>query len=305
MNLAESSQPPAFLIVGGDGLIGDALVRKIRGETYPVYATSRRPVTGPGVFQLDLAGKTENLLLDRRIPELAQHGSLTSILVAALTGIADCARDPQGSRLVNVTNTVGVARELMALGSAVIFISSNAVFSGKVPYPVDFAETDPITDYGRQKAEVEKSLLAIHTDMQDAPSLMIVRLTKVVARTLPLVSNWIGNLRAGKKIDAFDDRYFSPISLPHTIESIIRIGKSGRSGIYHVTGSRDLTYYDFAQLLAISLGVDAGLVNPVAGDVNVIGLVQKHSALGRTRADLALSLAPEEPEMVAKWLVNL
>jgi len=257
---------------------------------------------GQDVFQFDLAGKTENLVLDPGISAFTERSQLISVIAAAVTGIAECARDPQGSRLVNVTNTVNLARELMVLGSAVVFISSNAVFSGEALYPMDSAATDPITDYGRQKAEAEKSLLAMHADMPDAPPLMVVRLTKVVAKTLPLIANWIGRLQTGRQIDAFNDRFFSPISLRHTVESLIKIGRSGRSGIYHVTGSRDLTYYDFAQFLAASLGVSSDLVNPVAADAKIIGLVQKHSALGQTNASLALSLIPEEPEGAIKRL---
>ena len=299
------SRPPAFLIIGGDGLIGDALVRKIRAESCTVLATSRRPATNdPDTLQFNLAGNTKDLFLDARIPALQKCGPLITFLAAAVTKIAECARDPQGSRLINVTNTITLARELLTSGSAVIFLSSNAVFSGNVPYPTDLTLPYPVTDYGRQKAEVEKALLAMHASIPEAPPLMIVRLTKVVARTSPLIGSWIENLQAGLPIDAFRDRRLSPISLRHTVDSLLKIAKSGKSGIYHVTGSCDLSYYDFARLLAEFLGVDADLVKPVAADANVSGLVQKNGALGQTRAGSALSLMPEEPAAAVTSLLS-
>lgn len=305
MNFSESSASPAFLIIGGDGLVGNALVRKIRSESCPVIATSRRLVTNStDTLQFNLAGNAKDLFLDTRIPALAKRGSLVTFLTAAVTKIAECARDPQGTRLINVTNTVNLARELLLSGSAVVFLSSNAVFSGSVPYPTDLTEPDPVTDYGRQKAEVEKTLLAIHAGIPEAPPLMIVRLTKVVARTLPLIGHWIENLQVGLSIEAFHDRCLSPISLRYAVESLHRIGKSGKSGIYHVTGSGDLSYYNFARLLAESLGVDADLVKAVSADVNVIGLVQKNGALGQTSAGLTLSLTPEEPSVAATSLIS-
>lgn len=293
-----------FLVIGGDGLIGEALVRFLRSETSDVYATSRRrAVRDPHLFTLDLESVTDDLFSDGRIQKIAARGRLITFITAAITKIADCEQHPERSQLVNVTRTVELGKLLLNAGSGVVFLSSNAIFSGRQPFPTEFSLPDPTTNYGRQKAEAEQALRSFHSTLPAAPPLMIVRLTKVVARTAPLIEGWIENLRAGSQISAFADRYFSPISIGFTVESLVKIAKNWSSGIYHVSGARDLTYYEFARMLASSIGVAPSLVNPVVPDVSIVGLTQQYSALGGTASNALVSVGAEEPEAVAQSLV--
>lgn len=305
MKNAASPGAPAYLVVGGDGLIGKALVRALRVETKEVYATSRRPDSrDTNVVSLDLSGNPDDLFHDGRIHEIAADGRLTAFISAAITKIAECEQDPVRTRLVNVTYTVGLGEKLLEAGARVVFLSSNAVFSGAQPFPIETDVPAPNNNYGRQKAEAEQELLRIHAALPDAPPLMIARLTKVVDRTAPLIAGWIESLRAGLSINAFEDRRLSPISLGHAVSTLIAAGKAGATGIYHVTGTRDLSYYEFARLLAFSLAADPDLVVPVIADSSIVGLVQQHSALGNTAADKALAIRPEAPEAAARSLVS-
>ena len=305
MKNAAAPGAPAFLVVGGDGLIGKALVRTLRAETLEVYATSRRPdVSDSLVVPLDLSENPDELFRDGRIRGIAARSRLTAFISAAITKIAECEQNPVRTRMVNVTNTVELGKKLLAAGIGVVFISSNAVFSGLQSFPTEMDSPAPNNNYGRQKAEAEQALLDIHATLPDAPPLMIVRLTKVVDRAAPLIAGWTENLRAGRRISAFEDRRLSPISLGHTVSSLVAIGKAGATGIYHVTGSGDLSYYEFARLLASSLGADPDLVTPVVADPSIVGLVHQYSALGKTAADVVLSLRAEEALAAAKSLVS-
>jgi len=305
LNNPDSPDAPSFLVIGGDGLIGDALVRTLRTSTSNVYTTSRRPeARDPRVISLDLAGSLDDLFKDGQIQKIAARGRLTAFISAAITKIADCEQDPVRSWLVNVTNTVELGKRLLYMGAGVIFISSNAVFSGLEPFPTESSRPNPCTNYGRQKAESEQALLGIHASMAHAPPLMIVRLTKVLARIDPLIASWIQNLRAGIAISAFENRRLSPISIGFTVESLIKIAELLNDGIYHLSGSRDLSYYNFARLLASSLGADSDLVIPVLADVPVSGQLHPGSALGGTAANTALALGAEDPEAVATSLVS-
>lgn len=305
LNNPDSPDAPSFLVIGGDGLIGDSLVRALRTSNPNVYMTSRKQkARDPRILFLDLEGNPEELFKDGRIQRIAACGRLTAFISAAITKIADCEQDPVRSRLVNVTNTVELGKRLLCMGAGVIFISSNSVFSGLQTFPTESSRPEPYTNYGRQKAESEQALRGIHASMTHAPPLMIVRLTKVLARINPLIASWIENLRAGIAISAFEDRRFSPISIGSTVESLIKIAESWNDGIYHLSGSRDLSYYDFARLLASSFGADSDLVIPVLADVPVSGLLHPHSALGETVANRALALESEDPEAVARSLVS-
>lgn len=116
----------------------------------------------------------------------------------------------------------------------------------------------PINEYGRQKAAAEKEISAL------GGRAGIIRPTKVLTRTTPLINSWVKSLSGGKKISAWEDCYFSPISLNYAINAIALIAYAEQSGISHVSGSDDISYAHFAQMLAIKVCGSDDLVNPVS-----------------------------------------
>ena len=115
----------------------------------------------------------------------------------------------------------------------------------------------PLNEYGRQKVKAEQKIIKLG-------GVAIVRLTKVLSRNTPLISDWIKKLKAGKKIYPFSDAYFSPISIKYATNAIAKVGSNNRTGIFNISGNDDISYYDFARTLAIKLnGVD-DLVRPVS-----------------------------------------
>jgi len=294
----------AFLVIGGDGLIGNALAHRLKQENCEVVATTRRLVTTEtSELFLDLTEKFEEFLKNKKISHLVERGPLTAVLAAAMTRIADCAMDEPRSRLVNMTMTVDLGRKLLANGIDVVFLSSNAVFSGEIAYPTEYTVPDPSTTYGNQKAEAEHELLSFHAKMANPPRLKIVRLTKVLHKSLPLIERWISDLRLGKTISAFQDRPFSPISLQYAVNELARIATLGSSGIYHLSGNPDLSYCEFAKLLAAKLGVSLDLVQAELALFGS-GLMQHYSALGATSVGCDLSIEPESPDAVIRNLLK-
>lgn len=295
---------PAFLVIGGDGLIGHALALDLARGSYEVVVTSRRAIESvSGWLYIDLAVNSDDLFKNVAISDLVRQRPTIAVLAAAITNIADCTRDEPRSRLINVTKTVEIGKKLLSQGIDVVFLSSNAVFSGRNAYPTEDTEPDPGIVYGMQKAEAERELLYFHRSIAGQARLIIVRLTKVIHKSLPLLERWIENLRLGQSITAFQDRQFSPISLQYVVNHVVRIANSGRSGIYHLTGNSDLSYYDFAKLLAARLGVNTEIVKPSFAPHGA-GLVQQHSALGVTRLGFDLMLEPETPDAVIQSLLQ-
>lgn len=300
--------PPAattYLVIGADGVIGRALVNLLQALTPNVYVTSRQAIhPGSKTIFLDLAESPVDFLGGDWIKKITQHGRMIVFFCAAITKIADCEQDPVGSYLVNVTNTIELGKQLMLSGAEVVFISTNAVFSGLEPFPIELAKVNPSTEYGRQKAEAEMGLMEVNKLTPHAAPLMIIRLTKVVNRDNQLINSWIQNLRSGKRITAFENRVLSPISLEYTARKIVEIAKRGRAGIYHISGSNDLSYYDFARLLASALGVNPDLVTSTTAPVSNVGLGGRYSSLGIEMVEHSFDLEVEQPQMVIKTLVS-
>jgi dTDP-4-dehydrorhamnose reductase len=236
-------------IIGADGLIGSSLARCAAKNKIAWVGTSRNPKTEHGnILHLDLLDADE-------IHRLAVRPRIT-YLCAAQTDIRTCEDDPAGTRLLNVTRTLELARYLHAAGSEIVFLSSNLVFDGSDAAPPPGALYSPITEYGRQKAEAEKRLL------ENLPRTAIVRLTKVVHSRFSIFQEWLRDLKQGQPIRPFSDMVFSPIDLDWVVQELDFQRHAFRPGIFQLTGDRDVSYAWAADFLAKCSGFDPGLVQP-------------------------------------------
>lgn len=237
------------LVVGAEGVIGSALYDCLVPNYSAVYGTSRRVQNRKDFVQIDLSNSFDGLSKIAGICDIA-------FICAATTKAVDCDNNRAESYAVNVTNTLKIIKVLQDLGVFIVWLSSSAVFSGKRPFCGLDEPYMPLTEYGRQKAEAEQEILELG-------GVAIVRLTKVLSKNTPLISGWVNDLRDGKEIYPFSDAYFSPISLNYATNAIAKVGRNGGSGIFNISGSDDISYSDFARILAVKLcGVDH-LVKPV------------------------------------------
>ncbi len=244
-----SSRGSRVLVIGGDGLIGHALTRRLAGQRQEVLATTRRPDhVSPARLLLDLSCDAPNW---RPPPDCS-----VAFLCAAITSQEQCLRDPAGTEQVNVTRTLELARCLFEAGIFVVFLSTNLVFDGANPMSKISDAPSPQTEYGRQKALAEQSLLALGSRVA------VVRLTKVFHGGMPLLQKWAKALRQGETIFPLNDLRCSPVSLDFVLHALDRIGGKFASGIFQVSGERDVAYAEIAADLARRLNVDERLVQP-------------------------------------------
>jgi dTDP-4-dehydrorhamnose reductase len=236
-----------------------------------------------GVQYLDLAQPPETW------PQLPPCRA--AVLCAAITSLETCRRAPEATRLVNVTRTLELAQRLAGQGAFLVFISSNLVFDGSKPWR-DAAEAPcPVTEYGRQKAEAEAGLARFGNRSA------IVRLTKVFHAGLPLMRNWMTALEQGQCVKPFSDLLCSPITLPATIQAIARVAENQRSGIWQLSGSRDISYAGIARHLAARRRFDPALVQPISAlSSGPVEFLPACTTLDATRAKNELGFAILEPE---------
>jgi dTDP-4-dehydrorhamnose reductase len=223
------TQDTRHLIVGRDGLIGRAIFDLLE-HTAEVHGTTRRPAAGAAAFVLDLAAPECSV---ERVPGLAQFFDgrpLVVYITAGISGYDQCEADPAATRQVNVVNLVRIAHELLRHGAFVVFPSSTAVFSGSRSSAAERDAPDPVSEYGRQKAETEAQLRALSAGAATGGGVAIVRLTKVVARGSGRISAWIDRLSAGLSVEAARDLRFAPISLAYTAKNLVEIGKFAKAG---------------------------------------------------------------------------
>ncbi len=243
----------SVLVVGGDGWIGQALTA-VLGETgFQVWAsTRRRSMVGPYRPYLDLADVAGGL---DQLPDVD-----AVVLAAAVARLRDCAEDPAASAAINVAGTLRLGEALARRGAYVLLLSTDKVFDGLIPQRRRDDLTSPRTEYGRQKAEAESGVLRL------AGRGAILRLSKVVAPTEPLISSWKSELRAGRRIFPFRDMHLAPVPLDLVCRLVGRLVAARTPGLFQASGREDLGYDELAIRLASSLGVDPSLVHPGSAD---------------------------------------
>lgn len=269
------------LIVGGDGVFGRALRSALAAHGLTVQSTSRRSSDGDALF-LDLAIDPLGWVPQDR-PDIV-------FLCAAVTNMAECARDPVGSRTINVVHTLTLVRTLAALGSRIVYPSTNLVLAGASPFQRADAPVRPLGEYAAQKAEVENALRPL------GDKAVVLRMTKVISPASPLVSGWVEALRSGRPIRPFSDQVLAPIPLAGLVDAFVKAGLEGDGGIYQVTGAEDISYAEFAARIAARFGYPAGLVKPApAAELGIrLEAQPRYTTLDPTRARRDLGISPFE-----------
>ena len=244
------NKAPIILIVGSDSLIGGALMAHLqRAGERVVGMTRRRETVDESRLYLDLSEDVEGW----RCP----WPVAVAVVCAGVTKLDACRRDPAATARVNVQGVSALIKNLVARDAFVIYLSSNQVFDGSVPYCPPDDPVSPMTEYGRQKAEAERQI------SQWGGSIAIVRFTKVLRPTVLLFSTWTEALRNGGTIQPFSDMYMAPVPLSCAV-SVLRLVTDLRlPGILQVSGESDISYAEAARLGARMLGVDPNLVQPV------------------------------------------
>lgn len=274
-----TAAPGRMLVIGADSLIGEAVMAHYAEAE--VMGTSRRD--RPGRLALDLAAPPTDWTLP--------PGVAIAFLCAAMTGQADCEREPELARRINVGATVHLAERLVADGAFVIFLSTTLVFNGTAPWRRPDEPTAPASTYARLKAEAEVRLLAL------GPRVAVARITKILGPKTPLILGWMAALGRGETIRPFDDMVLAPLSPAFAATALGRVAAGRTAGIVHISAAADITYADAARHLARRQGIPMDRVRPVSRRTCGVpdAAAPAHTTLDTRRMVEELGLIPPAP----------
>ena len=243
-----------MLVIGGTGLVGNALVRAWLSRGAQVSAATYHCHASGGFLQLDMQdeAKVRALLRDKEAEVVA--------VPAANPFVDYCELHPQETWRVNVEGTLNVARACRDIGARMIFYSSDYVFDGvKGVYSEDDVPC-PINEYGRQKAEAERGVLACD------PRNLVIRTSGAYGwqwESKNFVLQIIKNLSEGKMMRVADDLRYNPTYVENLAEITTELISEGARGIFHVVGAEEIVRYEFAVRAARTFDLDASLIRPV------------------------------------------
>lgn len=214
-----------------------------------------------------------------------------AVLCAAVTSTDECRSSPDECRRVNVDAAFELGRRLTDAGARIVFLSTNMVFDGSTPFTPATATRHPRTAYGRMKAEAEERLLSL------GAGTTVVRLTKVVGRSLPVIDRWRDSLGRGEPIRPLTDLVVAPVSLDVATTVIAAAAREPLGPILQVSARADVSYADVANRLARRWGVAPDLVRPAT--VAELGLslehLPRHTTLDASAVRDTLGIEPPDP----------
>lgn len=234
------------------------LMAAAQADSWDVVTTSRRS-------PLDtLAGNWVHLDLtdDDSIDQFDVGGFDHAILLAGITSISQCERDPALSQRVNVDSLSRLSQRLVNAGSRVTALSTSQVFSRYVDAPKPDDPRTPTCIYGHHKALLEDKIL-------DHQGGAVIRLTKVVPPTFPLVSDWCKSLERGETVSAFSNVAIAPVVLDDVIADIWALVCAHLEGIAHISSRDQMSYAKLIEGIARAKGL-IGRVEHVEAENDVI-----------------------------------
>ncbi len=240
-------------VIGASGYVGRSLWNAYRREFPDCVGTSfSNPASGLIAFDI----RSPDIIPLR----LEATGHRAVLISAAKPNVAYCENEPQASYAVNVKGMLDLIEQIGRTSLQVIFLSSDYVFDGRSGNYGDDHPTGPTTEYGRQKAIVEKEI----SNLTD--NFLILRLSKMFGITPgdgTLLDELAQNLRAGKEVQVARDQFFCPTRVDELTAAIEGIQSKGLRGVMNVAAPERWSRYEIAKKLAEAISCNLALVKPI------------------------------------------
>jgi dTDP-4-dehydrorhamnose reductase len=230
------------LVTGASGLLGAHVVTALAG-THDVTGVDRHPWWGESVGRHltgDLAD--EGFLADsvsRSSPEVVVH-------CAAMINVDACEEHPALAYAANAGLTDRLARAVSP-SCLFVYVTTDGVFKGDVPFCTERDLPCPRTVYGRSKLHGE-------WNVQLATNNHLIIRTNFFGWSSGLKvssAEWLYHaLERRQSITLFDDFFFTPLYVVDFVTRLNLLIEGGHRGLFHLVGRDRVSKVEFGQLLA-------------------------------------------------------
>lgn len=162
---------------------------------------------------------------------------------------------------INVLGTQHIVDSCQRKNKKLIYISTDFVFDGESPPKEGYGEDNipnPINWYAKTKYEGEKIV------QSSGLPFIIIRIAspygKLFEKKKDFVQAILSKLKNGQAINAVTDQLFMPTFIDDIATAVDVLINKNAEGIYHVVGSKELSPYDAALLIAKTFDLDSSLI---------------------------------------------
>lgn len=237
-----------ILVTGAAGRLGSRLVENL---------SAAHSVAGADVAEFDITDFAATQAFVRRVqPDIVLHP-------AAWTDVDGCARDPEQAIRSNGFGAQNVALAAAAVGAAVLYVSSNEVFSGQASRPYrEYDPTAPANPYGYSKWVGEQAIQHVN------PCHYIVRTAWLFAHGgRNFIQAILGAAQAGKPLRVVVNEVANPTYNDDLAAAIARLIETERYGVYHLVNEGACSRYDFARYALDRAGYAATPITPISSQM--------------------------------------
>jgi dTDP-4-dehydrorhamnose reductase len=248
-----------LLITGASGLYGSKLAKLALDRGIEVYSSDIQSLSIYGNFvKLDITGKDQvNEVLHTIKPDVVVHA-------ATLTDVDKCETNKELAWRVNVEGTKNIVEASKNVGSFLIYISTDYVFSGEKGCYVESDSPEPINYYGLTKLEAETVVMQ-NIDESD----FFIGRPSVIYGSTPAAGKvnfalWlIETLRKGDHVKIITDQWNTPTLNTNLAEMTLEVIERRLNGVYHTCGATRVSRFEFAKKIADVFDLDKSLIDKV------------------------------------------
>ncbi len=246
--------------MGASGLLGVAVCREVLARGYGLIPYANSPWT-------DAKGKIEARSLplnnfDPVIRELFDQWPDAVVNCAAISSPDTVNQDPVYARQINVEAAKRLAEVSAHLGARYIHISTDMVFEGSISPYRSTDQTNPLSEYGRQKLEAEKYVLKATDE-----NVVVLRITLLNGNSprgnRSPHERILSALANGQKPALFTDEWRQTSSAENVAQLIVElIERPNLNGIFHWAGAEVVTRYELGQRILQRFGFREDRLQP-------------------------------------------
>ncbi|WP_026851448.1 dTDP-4-dehydrorhamnose reductase [Glaciibacter superstes] len=241
-----------YLITGASGMLGHDLQAVLADRSATASSVTSNSVTALARADLDIT--------NAKAVQDAVAGHDVVINAAAYTKVDDAESHEDEAYAVNAIGAQNLAAAASGAGAKLVQVSTDYVFNGSATTPYAEGEPyDPISAYGRTKAEGEKLAIAAHPS-----GTFVVRAAWLYGEHGPNFAKTMLKLAASKDTwGVVDDQLGQPTWTHDLAEQLVRLVDSDApAGIYHGTNSGQATWLEFARAVLVTQGLDPERITP-------------------------------------------
>jgi dTDP-4-dehydrorhamnose reductase len=237
-----SASSTSYLIVGAGGMLGHDLQDALAGREVVALTRADLDITDSSAVARAVAG----------------HGVILN--AAAHTRVDDAESEEAQAFAVNATGAGILAAAAAAVGARLVQYSTDYVFRGDAgsPYAED-SPIDPVTAYGRTKAEGERLARTNNPDRT-----YVLRTAWLYGKNGPNFPSTMLKLAASREtVSVITDQIGQPTwTADLAVQTVLLLDSDAPAGIYHATNSGQASWFDFARAVFEIAGLDPARVRP-------------------------------------------